>query len=76
MPKYFLNLRYHRDLICDEAGSDLPDLEAARAEAIGAARALMANGMREGRLLSNGQFEITDNGGATVLVVRFTEVIA
>jgi hypothetical protein len=59
----------------DPDGSDLPDIEAARAEAIAAARDLWAMAIVKGIDLSDDRFEVADDKGKHVLDVPFTEAL-
>ena len=73
MPRYYLNVRSAIGLIADPEGSNYSDLSAARAEAIEAARELMADRVRRGKRPNGDQFEILDVTGAIVLTVPFIE---
>ena len=60
MPRYFFHVRegstYHRD----KEGQELPDAEAARQEAINAAREMLGEKLLHGGSLSNLTIEIAD----------------
>ena len=74
MPRYFFHL--HNDLETrDEEGLELPDLAAARDVADHEARAMAAQSVANGQLDLNHSIEVTDESGATVLVVRFGEAV-
>jgi hypothetical protein len=74
MPLYFLNVRDRGELIRDSHGSCLPNLGAARTEAIVSARELMAQSIADsGRIGIDRRVEISDARGATLLVVPFWE---
>src|SRR5262245_6111282 len=74
MAIYFLNVRDRGELIRDPDGSCLPDLRAARTEAIVSARELMAQSIAtSGRIGIDRSVEISDAKGATLLVVPFWE---
>lgn len=53
----------------------MPDLEAARAEAITAARHLWAEAIVAGRDLPDEQFEIVDGDGLTLMSLPFREAL-
>ncbi|PXW53123.1 hypothetical protein [Methylobacterium sp. B4] len=75
MVRFFLHLRDGTELIEDPDGSELPDLNAARAEARDAARDIMAGMVRAGELLDGQQIEIRDAAGALLDVVRLKDVL-
>lgn len=71
MPRFFLHIRDGDDLIEDPDGSVLPDVEAARAEALASARDILAGLLKAGRILNGQCIEIVDEFGilrATVLM--------
>ena len=59
----------------DPDGSELPDLAAAWAEAITAARHLWAEAIVTGRDLPDARFEIADGAGSTLLSLPFREAL-
>ncbi len=74
MPRYFFHL-HNGALSRDEEGRELPDLEAARQEAIKAARELMGEDIKEGLLRLGHRIEIGDEDGREVLMVPFAEAV-
>jgi hypothetical protein len=70
VPRYFFDARSENGLSRDEEGLDLPDLEAARAEALKAAEQLWGDLSAD---TSQMAIEITDEAGQTILTVSFTE---
>jgi hypothetical protein len=73
MPRYHFNV--HNDIEArDEEGQELPDLEAARREAIRGVRSLAAEQVQEGRLNFDHSVEVVE-GGQTVFTVTFREAI-
>lgn len=75
MPRFYLHFTRGGGLVEDPEGSDLPDLEAARQEALAAARDLWANAIVDGRDLSEQQFVIANEDGQSVLVLSFVEAL-
>ncbi len=75
LPRYFLNQRQGERYLPDEEGSEHETLDQVRAEAIDAAREIMAERVRHGRQANHSQFEITDSAGAIVLIVPFSEAL-
>ena len=74
MPRYYFHL-YNHDRIPDEEGVDLPDLAAARQEAVLSARELMAADVARGRLQLDQRIEVTDENSRIVLAVPFRDTI-
>jgi hypothetical protein len=75
MPRYYLHIRDEGRLVEDPDGSDLPDLEAARAEALEGARNILAAKVKAGKLIDDQRFEITDETGAVLAVVPLKDVL-
>jgi hypothetical protein len=74
MPRFFMHVREADELIEDLDGSDLPDLEAARAEATAAAREIAAEHLKTCKALGARRFEIWDDAGRMLATVPFPEV--
>ena len=71
MPRFFFHVRDDGRLFEDPDGGELPDLDAARAEAVAAAREVFTEQVRAGRPPSITQVEIRDGEGRlldTVLI--------
>ena len=75
MARFYLNLRQADELVSDQEGSDLVDVDAAKAEAIAAAREVGADNLRHASLSIKRTFEIVDDGGALVAVVVFANIL-
>ncbi len=75
MPCFFLHQRRDGTLIEDPDGSRVPNLGAARQEALAAARDLWADAILNGEDLTDHQFVITDERGAHVLIVPFIDAL-
>lgn len=71
MTKFFFHTRNGNDYTEDQEGTDLPDLDSARHEAILAAREMMAEMLIEGKIVNGKVFEIADERGTIVAVVPF-----
>lgn len=76
MPIFHLHIRLGDALIPDLEGIDLPDLAAARAEAVRGARAIMSTAVLDGTLRLDGSIEIHDAAGARCCTLRFRDAIA
>ena len=74
VPRFFLHIRDGDELLEDPDGSDHPDLETARAEAIAGARDLLAAQLKAGKPLDGQQIEICDEAGRLLATVRFRDV--
>ena len=72
MPLYFLHIRNGEKFEVDPDGTELPDMDAAFAEALKVARELVDEVADLGR---NATIEIADGSGETVLTVPFSEAI-
>jgi hypothetical protein len=75
MPVFYFNVITGGKAIADLEGTDLPNLEAARSDAIADARELMSAAVLDGRDISQRQIEICGESGDILLVVRFTDAI-
>ena len=67
MPRYYFNIRDGYDLDEDEEGIELPDIEAARAEALATVEELREELADAGDI----ELEITDEEGNRLLTVPF-----
>ena len=75
MPRFYFNIRDGDALIEDPDGSDLRDLDVARAEALAAAREILANRLRSNQILDGQRIEITDATGEVLATVSLKDVI-
>ncbi len=77
MPYYFLHVRDGDHLTKDDEGEDLPDLKAARAEALEIAREMWAEALREGsaRDYLDAVVIIADRKGRELMTVSFAEAL-
>jgi hypothetical protein len=74
MPRYFFHL-YNDVHTMDEEGRILPDLAAARANAIKEARELMLETVAEGRINFSHRIDIAEEAGEIVASVTFGEAV-
>jgi hypothetical protein len=75
MPRFFFNIREGAEFSRDLEGQDLPDVEAARREAISSSREMLSERMLHGGSLNHRQIEIADETGHVVDVVTTDEVV-
>ena len=74
MPKFFFNLR--DDISVDDCeGKDLADAQRAREAAVHFAREMMAEDVKDGRLVLKDSIDVVDEKGEKVLTVLFREAI-
>jgi hypothetical protein len=74
MPRFYFNL-YDDVIVIDDEGRELSDLSAARAAAIQAARDLMCDQVRTGRLNLGHRIEVEDEDRRPVLTLPFSAVL-
>jgi hypothetical protein len=74
MPLYFFNVYNDEDTV-DEEGQDLPDLDAAREEAIISARALICEGVHDGEVTLSHRIEVLDQSRRPALTVTFGDAV-
>ncbi|MEA3066213.1 MAG: hypothetical protein QOJ27_2674 [Sphingomonadales bacterium] len=75
MPHYYFHVCNGTGFIEDEEGQDLPDLEAARAEAVESARSIMAADVQRGMLDLSSFIEIEDMEHQLVHTLGFEEAV-
>jgi hypothetical protein len=75
MTLYYFNIREPNELIVDPEGQELPGIEAAREEALGAVRELMAERILAGIPLDGTTMEITNRTGEIVDRVPFVDAV-
>jgi hypothetical protein len=75
MTRYFFHLRDESRLIEDGKGLDLPDLDAAVAEALSAARKILARFPEGGATLESKEFEICDARGRVLAELPLRKAI-
>jgi len=75
MPRFFLHIDDGTQRIEDKEGSELPDLEAAREEALGAARQLWAAAMLTGRDIGTGSFLIANAKDVVIETVEIDDAL-
>lgn len=75
MPRYFFHYHIGQDRVQDLDGSVLPDLAAARAEAVQNARDLMSEAVRRGFDISHRTYQICDESGVLLATLPFASSI-
>lgn len=75
MPSYFFHIHDAGEIIRDEEGSVLPDVQSARTEAIQSARDILAEHVRAGDVVDGRRFEVADETGKVLFVVPFADLV-
>jgi hypothetical protein len=75
MEHFYFHLRAGDQLIPDVQGQDLPDVSAARREAILSAREILAGAIRAGQAMVPDAFVISDEAGRALDTVPLAEVL-
>lgn len=75
MPRYFFHIREHDTFELDREGVELPDIRAARREAVAAAKEMVVEAVRGDEIIDHRQIEIMASDGKLVAVVPLQSVI-
>jgi hypothetical protein len=75
MPRYFFHVREGSTLSRDTEGQELPNVEAARQEAVSASREILGDKLLHGGSLNSRTIEIADETGHVVDVVTSSDVL-
>ena len=75
MARFYLHIRNGAGYAEDLEGQDLPDLDAARDQAIEGVRSVLSDEARHGVLDLSGSIEIADGDGKVVLIVPFRDAV-
>jgi hypothetical protein len=69
MPHYFFHILDHGNVILDEEGMELVDLEAARLEAVVSAQAMLMDASADSEDISHQVIEVSDRAGRVLAKV-------
>jgi hypothetical protein len=75
MPRFYFHLRSGRDIATDDDGTELPDLTAARQEALASAREIVADAVKASKNEMPDCFVIADADGNELMNVRLDEAL-
>jgi hypothetical protein len=75
MPKFFINIKSTQAIAEDDEGIELPGLEEAQAEAIAAAREILADNIRRGAKYPLEAIIITDESGHTLSTISAMDML-
>jgi hypothetical protein len=74
MPRYHLNFRKADQFVLDQNGEELPDLKAARKEALLSAKDILAEMIRSGERVADARIEISDDRNQVLEVVSVRDL--
>ena len=76
MPLFYFHIKENGDVLYDDEGSDHPDLDAAREEAIEGIRQIISNAILTGSPLGlDREMHVDDDAGHTLLKILYREVV-
>ncbi|MBV9548569.1 MAG: hypothetical protein JO256_02735 [Alphaproteobacteria bacterium] len=75
MPRFYFHVRDGADFSRDLEGQELPDLEAARREAVNSNREMLGERLLHGGALNHRRIEITDESGDVLAAVSAQDVL-
>jgi hypothetical protein len=75
MPHYYFHVREGSEISRDSEGQDLPNLEAARREAVNVSREILGEKLLHGGSINHRSVEIADETGHVVDVVDSNDVL-
>ena len=73
MPTYFFDLLKGNELVEDDQGDDLADIEAAKLEGLASARELIIDAAKKGILATSPVYRIRNEAGDILATVPFKE---
>lgn len=75
MPRYFLHVRHGSSVMEDTDGEEFASLDAARSDALWAAREIMQDLVAQGRRPDDGAVVIADDAGTALATVGFMDAL-
>jgi hypothetical protein len=75
MPLFYFHLWSHQQYIVDPEGSEHGNVDAARTEALFAARSIMSEEIKSGRFDLDQKFELHDDRGHHLLTIPFAHAL-
>jgi hypothetical protein len=72
MPRFYFHV-FNDVVAMDEEGIELPDLAAAREQAMDGARELVCEAINKGHLNLDHRIEVTDEAGETLTIVSYRD---
>ena len=74
MPLYFFHL-YNDEIVRDEEGRELPDIERARVEATKAAQEMICEEAKLGKVTLSHRIEVEDEAGLPCFTIRYRDIV-
>jgi hypothetical protein len=75
MPLYFLDVYNRTGCSRDEEGMELPDLDAARAQAVDGIRSILQDEVGHGAIDFEGRVEVRDENGTILATIVYREAV-
>jgi hypothetical protein len=75
MAHFYLHIRNGSGYVEDLEGQELPDLAAARVQAVEGIRSVLSEEARQGELDLRGSIEIADSDGNILLILPFKDAV-
>jgi len=75
MPRYFVDLVMGREVSTDDEGMELADMAAVRKEVETTIREIIADSVRSGREIGDGEIRVRDIKDKKILAMKFRDVI-
>jgi hypothetical protein len=75
MPLYYLNVYNRTGCSADEEGMDLPDLDAARLQAVEGIRSILQDEVGHGKIDFEGRVEVLDENGKLLATISFRDAV-
>jgi hypothetical protein len=76
VPRFYFDVQLDdAEIVKDDEGVDLPDLEAVTREAVTSAREQIAAAAQQGFDVTDRQFQVRDQSGKIVLTLNFRDVL-
>jgi hypothetical protein len=75
MRRFYLHVKYGDEIFPDQEGIELPDIDAARSEALQTARELLGDAVRGGKPTVPDALVIADDAGQTLEIVPLAAVL-
>lgn len=73
MPQFYFHTSNSHGVAKDTEGQSLPDVNAARREAVRGIREILSEEIKDGQINVRGRIDVADEDGKTVLTVGFQE---
>jgi hypothetical protein len=75
MPHFYVDLLQNGQISPDEEGMELPDMAAVRNEVEATIREIVADSIRHGGGVGDGEIQVRDANGSHVLTLKFRDLV-